>query len=121
MTESRLIESTIENERAQRAAFALITYSNYISAWVEFLNRQYGLGDEGRGAFLAALTENSNVRHLQGGTPVSDELSIPYCRGQLTYQAMRALPIEEYPYLARSANFWLPVWLLQNRIGRSCK
>lgn len=109
MTESRIIESSQELERAQRAAYALITYSNYVAAWAVSLNRQYGLGEEGRNAFLSALAENVAVRGLQGGIPVSDELTASYCRGQLTFQAMRALPIEEHPHLARSANFWLPV------------
>ena len=109
MTEVRIIESTRELERAQRAAYALTTYSNYITAWVVFLNRQYGCGDEGKNAFLTAMAENPNVRRLQGGTPVSAELTAAYCRGQLTLQAMQALPIEGYPHLARSAIFWLPV------------
>lgn len=109
MTESRIIESTRELERAERASYALTTYSNYVAAWVTFFNRQYGLGDQGRDTFLAALIEKANVRHLQGGTPISDELSTAYCRGLLTFQAMSALPIEEHPHLARSAIFWLPV------------
>lgn len=106
---SRIIESFQELERAQRATYALITYSNYVAAWVISLNRQYGFGEEGRNAFLSALAEKAAVRRLQGGIPVSNELTASYCRGQLTFQAMRDLPIEEHPHLARSANFWLPV------------
>ncbi|MBA7645498.1 hypothetical protein ES703_53256 [subsurface metagenome] len=109
MTEQRIIESTQELERAQEAAYALTTYANYVTAWVVFLNRQYGIGNEGRNAFLAAMAENDNVRRLQGGITVSDELTAAYCRGQLTFRAMQALPVEEHPHLARSANFWLPV------------
>jgi hypothetical protein len=109
MTEPRVIESTQELERAQRAAYALTTYSNYVAAWVAFLDRHYGLGDDGRNAFLAALAKNAAVRRLQGGIPVSDELTAAYCRGQLTFRAMHTLPIEAHPHIARSANFWLPV------------
>lgn len=109
MTEPRIIESTQELERAQRATYALTTYSNYVAAWVALLNRHYGVGDDGRNAFLAALARNAAVRRLQGGIPVSDELTAAYCRGQLTFRAMHALPIEVHPQLARSANFWLPV------------
>lgn len=109
MTKSRLIVSTQELERAQRAAFALTTYSNYVAAWVALLNRRYGLGDEGKNAFLAALAGNIAVQRLQGGAHVSDELTTAYCRGLLTFRAMQALPVERYPHLARSANFWLPV------------
>jgi len=106
---SRIIESKQELERAQRAAFALTTYSNYVAAWVAFLNRQYGLGDEGKTAFLTAISENNVAKHLQGGAHVSEELTMAYCRGLLTLRAMQALPIEKNPHLARSANFWLPV------------
>lgn len=109
MTEPRIIESTQELERAQEAAYALTTYSNYVTAWVVFLNRQYGIGNEGENAFLVAMAGNDNVRRLQGGISVSDELTAAYCRGQLTFRAMQALPVEEHPHLARSANFWLPV------------
>lgn len=109
MTESRLIESTQELERAQRATFALTTYSNYVAAWVALLNRQYGIGSDGKNAFIAALAGNDAVRHLQGGAHVSEELTTTYCRGLLTLRAMQALPIERNPHLARSANFWLPV------------
>lgn len=109
MTEQRFVESTQELERAQRASYARITYSNYVTAWVVFLGLQYGIGDEGRAAFLAAIAENDNVRRLQGGITISDELTAAYCRGQLTLRAMQALPVQEYPQLARSANFWLPV------------
>lgn len=109
MTEPRIIESTQELERVQEATYALTTYSNYVTAWVVSLNRQYGIGNEGRNAFLVAMAGNDNVRCLQGGTTVSDELTAAYYRGQLTFRAMQALPVEEYPHLARSANFWLPV------------
>jgi hypothetical protein len=109
MTEPRIVDSTQELERAQEAAYALTTYSNYVTAWVVFLNRQYGIGNEGGNAFRAAMAENDNVRRLQGGITVSDELTAAYCRGQLTFRAMQALPVEEHPHLARSANFWLPV------------
>lgn len=109
MTGSRIIESFQELERAQKATYALITYSNYVAAWVVSLNRQYGLGEEGKNTFLSAFAEKAAVRRLQGGIPVSDALIASYCRGQLTFQAMRALPIEGHPHLARSANFWLPV------------
>jgi len=109
MTEQRIVESTQELERVQRASYARITYSNYVTAWVVFLNRQYGIGDEGRAAFLAAMAENDNVRRLQGGIAISDELTVAYCRGQLTLRAMQALPVQEYPQVARAANFWLPV------------
>ena len=80
-----------------------------MTAWVVFVNRQYGIGNEGRDAFLAAMAESDNVRRLQGGITVSDELTATDCRGQLTFRAMQALPVEEHPHLARSANFWLPV------------
>ncbi len=109
MTESRLIESIQELERAQRATFALTTYSNYVAAWVALLNRRYGIGDEGKTAFLVALANNDAVKHLQGGAHVFEEFTTTYCRGLLTLRAMQALPIEANPHLARSANFWLPV------------
>jgi len=109
MIEPAIIESTQELERAQEAAYALTTYSNYVTAWVIFLARLYGTGDEGRNAFLAAMAENHNVRRLQGGMTISDEITTAYCRGQLTFRAMQTLPIEEHPHLARSANYWLPV------------
>ena len=109
MAEQRIVESTQELERAESASYARITYSNYVTAWVVFLDRLYGIEEEGRTAFLAALTENDNVRHLQGGFANSPELTAAYCRGQLTLRAMQALPVQEYSQLARSANYWLPV------------
>jgi len=109
MTGSKIIWNTQELERANEAAYALTTYSNYVTAWVVYLNRQYGTGNEGRNEFLTAMAENGNVRRLQGGIIVSNELITAYYRGQLTFRAMKTLPIEENPHLARSANFWLPV------------
>ena len=78
MAESRIIESFQELERAQRATYALITYSHYVKAWVVSLNRQYGADEEGRNAFLSALAEKAAVQRLQGGFPVSDELITSY-------------------------------------------
>lgn len=109
MLDPRIVESTEELERARRASYALTTYSNYIAAWVLLLNRQYGSGDEGRSEFQLAMAAKPNVARLQGGATVSAELTAAYCRGQLTLQAMWALPVEGHPQLARSAYFWLPV------------
>lgn len=104
-----IIEYTQELERAEEAAYALTTYSNYVTAWVLSLNRQYGIGNEGKIAFLAAISGRTNVQHLQGGITCTDDLTAAYCRGQLTLKAMQCLPVSEHPQLARSANFWLPV------------
>jgi hypothetical protein len=109
MTTVRIIESTRELERVQEATYALTTYSNYVTAWVLSLNRQYGSGEDGKRTFLTVLHENDNVRRLQGGANVSSELQAAYCRGQLTLKAIQTLPVDQYPQLARSANYWLPV------------
>lgn len=109
MDGSRIITSTQELERAERATYALITYYNYINAWVVYLYRQYGLGDEGINSFTDKIQRNAAFKRVQGGASVSRELISAYSRGRLTFRAMRSLPIEEHPELALSANFWLPV------------
>jgi hypothetical protein len=109
LPESRLITSTEEIERSQNAALALTTYTNYVSAWVTLLNKQYGIGDEGKVAFKITLSEIPNVRSIRGRVHISDELTTAYCRGHLLLRAMQALPIQSNPQLARLANFWLPV------------
>ena len=80
-----------------------------MTAWIISFNRQYGIDKYGKEAFLTALYENNNVHNLQGGAPVTNELNAAYCRGKLTFKAMCTLPVNEFPQLARSTNFWLPV------------
>ena len=46
---------------------------------------------------------------FKGGGLVSEELCNAYGRGRLILKAMEGLPIEQYPELTLSANFWLPV------------
>lgn len=109
MDGSRIIEATQEVERAERATYALITYYNYIKAWVVCLERQYGSGDDGINSFIDKLQHKTTSKRVQGGLSLSAELSDAYSRGRLTFRAMSNLPITEYPEIALSANFWLPV------------
>jgi hypothetical protein len=61
-------------------------------------NWQYGIGNDVRDAFLAAMAGNNNVRRLQGGIRVSDGLTAAYCREQLTFRVMQALPVGGLSY-----------------------
>lgn len=106
---SVIITSTQELERAERATYALITYYNYIRAWVVYLRREYGPGDDGINSFIDKIQHNAAFRHVQGGVPLSRELTNAYSRGRLTFRAMHSLPFKEHPEVALSANFWLLV------------
>lgn len=104
--ESIVVTSTQELERA---TYALITYYNYIKAYVICINRLYGSCDDGINAFITKVKCSTAFKRVQGGALASSELINAYSRGRLTLRAMQKLPIEEYPELALSANFWLPV------------
>lgn len=109
MDGSRIITSTQELERAERATYSLITYYNYIKAWIVCLNRQYGSGDDGINSFKAKIRNKTAFRSIQREAQVSRQLTSAYLRGLLTLTAMRRLPFEDYPQLTISANYWLPV------------
>ncbi|MDA8077689.1 MAG: hypothetical protein M0Z79_02010 [Nitrospiraceae bacterium] len=50
-----------------------------------------------------------NIRKLQGGRVLDNELIGGYTRGRLTLKAMEVFPIEKDKSLAPTANLWLPV------------
>ena len=104
-----IITSTKELERATYATYALITYYNYIKAWVVCIKKLYGSGDDGENLFVNKCKSGNAFNNVQGGASVSEEFYKAYGRGRLTFKAMDNLPIEEHPELALSANLWLPV------------
>jgi len=106
---SRIITSNQELERAEKANFALITYSNYMRAWIIFLDECYRLSSDGMTLFIERIKTSDVFRHMQGGAQISDELTNTYNRGRLTFRAMKILPIGNHPELALIANLWLPV------------
>jgi hypothetical protein len=85
----------------QDAKISLTTYYNYVEAF----------------RFLAVVrnpertqTEIPSFAKLQLRNAVEGpDLRKPLYRGWLTWRAMRSLPVQTDPGLARSANFWLPV------------
>lgn len=105
----RVIETTSEVQTLENARYALITYYNYIKAWVISINRIYGSGDDGISAFIVRIKSLANFKRIQRGTSSSPELVNAYNRGRLTLSAIHKLPVDENPELAISANFWLPV------------
>lgn len=105
----KMIWSTKELERATYATYALITYYNYIEAWVVCTERLYGSDDDGESAFVKQFKSSDAFNRVQGGASVANEFYSAYFRGRLTFKAIDNLPIEQYPELALSANFWLPV------------
>lgn len=106
---SRIIESSEEIERADKAQFALITFSNYIRAWVVYLDRSYGTGQDGIASFITRINESEVFTQIQSGRRLSPELTDNFNRGHLTLRAMKRLPVDEHPDLAMIANLWLPV------------
>ena len=104
-----IITSTKELERVTYATYALITYYNYIKAWVVCIERLYGPGNDGESAFVDKFKSSDAYNHIQGGASVSEEFYNAYGRGRLTFKAMNDLPVEEHPELTLSANLWLPV------------
>lgn len=94
---------------SQEATITLVTYYNYVSAWVVALEREYGRAQESVQAFWNKQRGLATFSRLQGGKRCSDELTSAYCRGKLTLMAMRGLPVHDYPDLAATANLWLPV------------
>lgn len=105
----KMIWSTKELERTTCATYALITYYNYIEAWVVCIEGLYGSDHDGESAFVKQFRSSDAFNHVQGGASVANEFYSAYFRGRLTFRAINNLPIEQYPELALSANFWLPV------------
>lgn len=97
------------SQAADNANYALRTYYNYIRAWLLTFEQEYGSGQEGIGEFVHLLTQSANLSRVPGTYRVQQNLRDAYNRGQLTLEAIRSLPIDQYPELAISANFWLPV------------
>ena len=104
-----LIESTSELRMWDNAKYALITFYNYIEAWVIYIKKLYGYGDDGTNVFINKLKSLPKFNRIRGGASIDEDLDNAYYRGHLTFQAMNDLPIEGYPELAISANLWLPV------------
>lgn len=94
---------------SDNARYALITYYNYIKAWIIYIDRLYGLGDDGIKAFIDKTKSLTAFSRIQGGASSPTKLINSYNRGRLTLSAMQSLPIDNYPELALSANLWLPV------------
>lgn len=109
MDRSRVIMSIQELNRATYATYALKTYYNYIKAWAVCIERLYGSGDDEGNTFVDKFKTTAAFSRVEGGASISEEFSNAYSRGRLTLKAIEQLPIEEYPKLALSANFWLPV------------
>ena len=101
----RLGESIVltSSQELERATYALITYYNYIKAWVICIDGLYGSGDNGINALIAKIRHSATFKRVQGGALTSKELVNAYSRGRLTLRAMQKLPIEEHPELALSA------------------
>lgn len=106
---NRLITTTSEVQMLDNARYALITYYNYIKAWVISINRKYGSGDDEINAFVAKIKSLTDFNRIQRGASSSPELVNAYNRGRLTLSAIQKLQVDENPELAISANFWLPV------------
>ena len=104
---AELVSSTYELEEIEKAEIALATYHNYVLAWAYFTRQKY----TEEGAFNNKIRDNQNYNNITGGKAVTSELSDAFYRGKLTLRAMQSLskPIKEYPHLAISANYWLPV------------
>ena len=98
-----------ESERVASATYALITYYNYVKAWVVCIENLYGSGNDGEREFVKQFRSSNTFNHIQGGASVTEELCSAYFRGRLTFKAIDDLSIEQHPELALSANFWLPV------------
>ncbi len=91
------------------AVISLNTYYNYVSAWVFALQRVYGGGSSGLQACRNRQAALETFKKLQGGGNYSHGLIAAFTRGKLTLRAVNALPIEQFPDLALTANLWLPV------------
>ncbi len=109
MMTPRVVESSEEIERADKAQFALITFSNYIRSWVVYLDRYYGTEQDGIASFITRIRESDAFNQIQSGKQLSAELINNFNRGHLTLRAMKRLPVGEHPGLAMIANLWLPV------------
>lgn len=102
-----LIETSAQAN--DNANYALRTYYNYVRAWIIEFERQHGSFPDGIDAFVSAVRDSADLSLIQGEYTVSDNLRNSYNRGRLTWQEIQNLPIVEYPELAISANYWLPV------------
>jgi len=79
--ESIVVTST---QKLERATYALITYYNYIRAYVICINRLYGSCDDGINAFITKIKCSTAFKRVQGGALTSSELINAYSRGRLT-------------------------------------
>lgn len=91
------------------STLALVTFYNYVSAWILAFEREYETGNNAKQGFLLRLESLPAFNRLEGGGQCSDELISAFRRAKLTLYAMQKLPIDAFPDLAPTANFWLPV------------
>lgn len=103
------------------ARLKLITYYNYIEAWVICVKNRYGSGDDGINTFVQEIKSLKIVKDIPGGASISPALVNPYNRGRWTLLLMKNLPIDNYPKLTLYANLWLPVqsYFAINAIGKA--
>lgn len=85
----------------QDAQLGLRTYYVYIQSYVACYENTSSLLDNQRQlpAFKRLCHKKTDVNSLRE----------PLLRGWITLKAMETLPLENYPELAKTANFWLPV------------
>lgn len=90
------------------AANTLATYYNYVNAWALALERDHGIPQIAKRAFLQRQESINAFSKLRRRNSYPHALTSPYCRGLLTLRSMQ-LPIERFPVLAPTVNLWLPV------------
>jgi hypothetical protein len=96
-----MAQYTLPSPEEQDAKNSLTTYYNYVES-LRFLTT-----DQSQKKSQAQIP--SFVRLQLRNIANTAELRRPLYRGWLTWQAMKRLPIQADPGLARSGNFWLPV------------
>ena len=107
MSEEIILGDLSEVSKDSDSEKALRTYYNYIRAISAVLEAKYGRNYPPR--LLQAQASLPSFQAIPHSGVADDELKTCYRRGLFTLEAMKRLPVEQFPQLALSANFWLPV------------
>lgn len=90
------------SEKEEQAQVALRTYYVYLQAFSSAI--------ENSAIIRVRQTDIPGFEKLQMELPDNiDRIKQALCRGWFTLKAMHLLPVDAYPVLAATANFWAPV------------
>ena len=103
------------------AFISLTTYHNYVSYWVEAINREYGYAESVHHNIRREQENLGTFNKLKGGSNLSDGLISEFLKAKLIVMSMEKLPIDHFPHIAITENLWMPVkaYYAINAMGRA--